>query len=191
MKFIIDKNAQKILDFWFHPQSKLQWWSIDCNFDRYIFENFKIMYDDAQNGAFDEWIHYPEENLALIILLSQFPRRMFRNTYLAYESDDQARELSIHMIKYKSDLLISDYNKRCFIYSPFYHSERLEDQEIAVAKLLPLDRDFHKIALLNKQIIEQFGRFPHRNLVLGRENSSEEIRFLQSTSESWKNIDNI
>jgi uncharacterized protein (DUF924 family) len=140
-------------------------------------------YQKAAQGYLDDWINAPETCLALILLLDQFPRNMFRNTPEAFATDWEALSAAQHAVAqgYDRELL----PVQCwFIYLPFEHSENLEHQRKCIKLFQQLSHDPEsasaiKYAFQHKEIIARFGRFPHRNQILGRISTPEEEEFLQ------------
>ena len=93
-RYIIDPIAREILEFWFDEKTEPKWWAKDKNFDQVIRDKYEITYQRARNGVYDNWVDIPEEILALIIVLDQFPRNMYRDSEKSFQSDSEALELS-------------------------------------------------------------------------------------------------
>ena len=125
-----------------------------------------------------EWLDAPGECLARIVVLDQFPRNIFRGTPQAFATDALALAAARHAIasSYDRDWLRVE---KIFGYLPFEHSEALADQELACELMRPLGEEQYDYALRHKAIIERFGRFPHRNAILGRKSTPDEIEFLK------------
>lgn len=186
-------EPQTVLDFWFakqdergRPQYRDLWFSKDPGFDEEILARFYNFYLAGTAGFLKSWEETPKTALALILLFDQFPRNMFRGTALAYATDHLAQEICRKM-------LAKGWHKkmhpieRLFIYLPLEHSEDRFHQNLSVALMKTLmDRDkmttVYSYALLHKMIIDKFGRFPHRNEVLGRISTEEEKAFLKENS---------
>ncbi len=176
-------DAQGILDFWFREGRQEQWFSSDSGFDEEIRLQLSEAHSLAAAQRLDSWVETPHGSLALVLLLDQVPRNLFRRTARAFASDAQARRVSAAAIERGQDrtLMIPE---RVFLYLPFEHSERLEDQERSLALFASLG-DSEELMLYAKkhhEIIARFGRFPHRNEVLGRETTPEEEEFLRDPS---------
>jgi len=186
--------AQEILDFWFGTgdtlgKSRPQWFQKDAGFDEEIRTRFLAVYEAAIQTqtqtegspcAYD-W-KQPGDGLALIVLLDQFPRNMFRQNARAFATDSLARETTRQMLAQRFDSAMRPVERQ-FIYLPLEHSESLADQTQSVAlfntlSAFPETRELHLWAEKHRMIIERFGRFPHRNSALGRDSTAEEIIFL-------------
>jgi uncharacterized protein (DUF924 family) len=184
-------TAQEVLDFWFggpdHPQygSKRQiWFEKNDAFDEEIRARFGAAIEAARSGELDDWKHEPESCLALILLLDQFPRNVHRDNPMAYASDAKALEIAKFAIRSSHDRHFSPI-ERPFFYLPFEHSEDMADQERSVALFqslgeTPEAQETFRYAILHKEIIERFGRYPHRNKILGRETTTEEQTWLEN-----------
>jgi uncharacterized protein (DUF924 family) len=169
-----------VLTFWFAPDMEKKWFSSSPDFDREIENRFGALYDAAQAGRLGDWEDAPESALALCIVLDQFPRNMFRDTPRAFGSDAQAQEVSYRALQRGFDTDVEP-RQRAFFYLPLMHSEDVRDQQFGVnlyrklGNALSLD-----YAIQHHDIIEEFGRFPHRNKVLGRESTPAETEFLKT-----------
>ena len=185
------RAQQEVLDFWFPPQeaptfefAKKNWFSKNEAFDRQIIEKFGPTYEAAANGDLDTWKQTAEGTLALILVLDQFPRNMFRGSAKAFATDPQARETARHAIDQGFDKYPSWFpDHRVFFYLPFEHSENLEDQTLCLKLIEDIpgameEQGLHYWAVAHYKIIERFGRFPHRNKALGRDSTVEETAFL-------------
>jgi len=136
-----------------------------------------------------DWQQTPHSGLALIVLLDQFPRNMFRGDPRAFATDPLAREVATHLIQHNLDQQLLPV-ERSFVYMPFMHSEVLADQQRSVTLFRQLAQERPYLnsvsyALKHQEIIERFGRFPHRNAVLGRSSTPEEVEFLQQPGSSF------
>ncbi len=180
----------KVLDFWFEETDRGNsirevWFKTDAAFDRAIGERFLDDHERAAMGAYDGIAETPEGSLALVILLDQFPRNLFRGSPRAFSTDAKARHVSAAALKRGFDTLLLPFQKM-FLYLPFEHSENLEDQERSVALFKALGNDnLTGYAQRHLDIIARFGRFPHRNAALGRECSDEELAFLNQPGSSF------
>jgi uncharacterized protein (DUF924 family) len=184
-------RTDEILEFWFGPdcrkdfvQRSRQWFEAEAEFDRRCTEAFLNDYQKAAEGALDNWKNEPRSCLALILLVDQLPRNMFRGQPRAYATDSYALAVAKHALSQKMDQLI-ELPERLFFYLPFEHSENLADQrrsvelaEAAVAQYPPAG-PFLDYAREHLATIQRFGRFPHRNVILGRTCTAEEEAFLQ------------
>jgi uncharacterized protein (DUF924 family) len=182
----MNEDVSRILKFWFgadHPDQMTtqneQWWTKDTTFDRKIEAEFSDLYQQAVAGALNDWKKDPFGCLALIILLDQFPRNMFRNTAQAFASDEAARDITRHVLEHEMDTGLP-LAARLFMYLPLEHSENVDDQNAAVTLISALEDDgFSDFAIRHRDIIKRFGRFPHRNAILGRTDTPEEVEFLK------------
>ncbi len=183
-------NYEPILKFWFGNQEandygkpRKFWFIKDLNRDLEIKEIFEPIYLQAKAAELDHWKEKALSCLALIIVLDQFPRNMYRGQPQAFATDSQALALAQYAIAKEYDRILLSV-QRWFLYLPFEHSENLADQYTAV-KLFSTLRDDpdsqSSIAYAQRhlKIIKDFGRFPHRNQILGRESTPEEIEFLK------------
>jgi uncharacterized protein (DUF924 family) len=157
-----------------------KWFAKDAAFDAEIRARFLTAHEAAAAGRLAAWEESAEGALALLILLDQFPRNMFRGTPRAFATDALARAVADRAITHGFDSAV-DETLRTFFYLPFMHSERLVDQERSVALYANAGgEDGRKYAELHADIIRRFGRFPHRNAILHRETTAEERAFLDS-----------
>lgn len=175
----IPREATEVTAFWREAGPAL-WFAKDPAFDARFRERFIRLHEAAARGDLDGWRTTPEGSLALIILLDQFPRNAFRGTPRMYATDEMARTLTRAAIASGHDLKV-DQPMRLFVYLPLGHSESLEDQEDSVrlaARNLTAQDLTH--AEGHRNIIRRFGRFPHRNPILGRTMRPEERAFLDA-----------
>lgn len=178
--------ASIVLNFWFgepnatnYAQYKEFWFQSTPEFDQQIKNQFELIYHKAIKGELDILTQTPKGSLALVILLDQFPRNMYRSTPQAFASDAKALKMAKEALEkeFDQDLLST---QRMFLYLPFEHSENIEDQERSVKLFEALGDELAlKYAIEHHDIITQFGRFPHRNAILGRKSSPEETKFLE------------
>lgn len=184
-------GAEKVLRFWFADEpgsreSTLQsrWFFPTQEFDRLCTTRFLSSFEDAALGRLEDWKNEPRSCLALVLLLDQFPRNMFRDTARAFATDAKARELSRHAIASGFDRALSPI-MRMFLYLPLEHSENLDDQlesvrlNCALAAENPALVEAGKYAEEHLEIFRRFGRFPGRNHALGRQSTQEEVNFLK------------
>jgi uncharacterized protein (DUF924 family) len=171
--------ADDVLAFWLGAGPQ-RWFEKDDAFDAAIRERFAATYRDAAAGLLGAWEAWPEGALALVIVLDQFPRNMFRDSARSYAADPLARTVAQRAIARGFDRQVA-MPGRAFFYLPFEHSEDPADQERAVALMRETgDADQLEWALLHADIIRRFGRFPHRNAVLGRATTPDEQAFLDA-----------
>ena len=169
-------SAKEVVSFW-HDAGAERWFKKDPAFDAEIKRRFMATYEAAAAGKLRDWENNAEGALALLILLDQFPRNMFRNDPRTFATDPLARAVTAGALIKGFDAQAGDM--RGFFYLPFEHSEEVADQERCIALFRALgDVDSLKWAELHADIIRKFGRFPHRNIVLGRKTTAEEAAFL-------------
>ena len=169
-----DFDLKDVLAFW-RAAGPGRWFATDPAFDAEFDCRFREAHFAAARRELDGWADTAEGSLALLLLLDQFPRNVFRGTGHAYATDPLARHFAVAMVEAGQDAQI-ERELRLFCYLPFQHSEAMADQERAVALLQAMDQA--KWALHHRDIIRRFGRFPHRNAALGRESTPEEREFL-------------
>ena len=188
-------RAQEILDFWFgregepgYGEFREAWFRKDPHFDQQIRDRFEALYEEAAAGALDHWKADARSCLALVIVLDQFPRNMYRGDPRAYATDHKAQEIAEYAVDRALDRELPPF-QRSFLYMPFMHSEDLEHQRRSVelfhglqGSREPGEPDY---AVQHMEIIERFGRFPHRNEVLGRHTTPEEAEFLAQQGSSF------
>jgi uncharacterized protein (DUF924 family) len=170
---------QEILKFWFEEIDPSQWWKKDDAFDQLIRARFSEIHARATRCELYDWRADARGRLAEIIVLDQFSRNMFRGSPLSFASDPLALALAQEAVAVKADLALSP-TERSFVYLPFMHSESLKIHALAMDLYqrngIQSNLDFE---IRHKQIIERFGRYPHRNGILGRSSTEEELEFLQ------------
>ena len=173
------EGPQDVLAFWRDAGPK-KWFTKDAAFDEDIRTRFLATYEEAAAGDLAAWEATPEGALALAIMLDQFPRNMFRNDARTYAADPLARAVAERAIARGFDGQVPE-GERQFFYLPFEHSEALADQERCIALCrVTGDAELVKWAEIHADIIRKFGRFPHRNAILGRATAPEEQAFLDS-----------
>ena len=165
-----------VVEFWREAGPGL-WFAKDAVFDRRFRERFLADYEAAARGELAAWAETPEGALALIILLDQFPRNAFRGTPRMYATDDRARAVADAAIARGHDAQIPP-PLRLFVYLPFGHSESLADQARSVTLAAGLGEPTLSRARHHEAIVRRFGRFPHRNPILGRTPTAEEQSYL-------------
>lgn len=173
------ENAGEIVSFWSEAGPD-RWFNKDDAFDKEIVDQFLSTHEAAAAGKLSAWEQSAQGTLALLILLDQFPRNMFRGDARAFATDDLARAVAAGGIVRGFDAQVPAA-MRSFFYLPFEHSENLADQERGIAFYKASgDADGLKWAEIHADIVRRFGRFPHRNVVLGRVTTAEEQAFLDS-----------
>jgi uncharacterized protein (DUF924 family) len=171
--------AAEVLAFW-RAAGAAKWFKKDAVFDAEIASRFSALWRDAAEGALADWEAAPEPALALVILLDQFPRNMFRGKADAFATDALARGVAERAIAQGFDQKVPT-SERLFFYLPFEHCESLADQERAIALIGTLGNpDLTRWTELHADVIRRFGRFPHRNSALGRASTREEQEFLDA-----------
>jgi uncharacterized protein (DUF924 family) len=170
-------SPAEVVSFWRAAGPKA-WFEKNENFDNEIRQRFLVLHEQAAEGLLRTWEESSEGALALLLLLDQFPRNMFRGQARMFASDPLARAIAAGAIVRGYDAQV-DKDMRIFFYLPFEHSENQQDQARAVAFVKTMnDADLLKWAEVHSDIIKRFGRFPHRNKVLGRTTTPEEQAFL-------------
>lgn len=178
----MNEQAKKVLDFWFSPQMQPYWFAKSDDVDAEIRAQFLDLHADACAGRLDDWKQNADTALALTIVFDQFPRNMFRGSPQSFASDGLALDVAIQAMDHGFDREVSA-DQRQFFYLPLMHSEDLDVQNRSVEIYQKLGNENSlDFARQHRDIIAQFGRFPHRNKVLGRENTAEETEFLKTHS---------
>jgi uncharacterized protein (DUF924 family) len=179
-----DPRAAEVMRFWFAgaPRDK-RWFEKNAAFDAEIRARFLALHEAAAAGALDAWKETRADCLALIVLLDQLPRNMFRGTPRAFATDARALGAARYAVERGYDRTMAPC-ERMFVYLPFEHSESLDDQDESCRLNKPLaafpeTHDVYRYAERHREIIARFGRFPHRNAALGRASTPEEIEFLK------------
>ena len=173
----VTAHPNDILGFWRNAGPR-RWFSHSDAFDDAIRLKFEPVHHRAARGEYDAWSLNPEGALALVILLDQFPRNLYRGSAHAFATDPKARALAMAAVQAGFDRDV-DPALRNFFYLPFEHSEDLTDQDYCLALCTEAgDEDSLKWAVAHRDIIARFGRFPHRNACLGRVTTPEEQEFL-------------
>jgi len=169
----------EVIAFW-RDAGAARWFARDDSFDAEFRQRFEAMHFAAARREHEDWMETAEGALALLILLDQFPRNCFRGSAHSYATDGLARYYARRAVDAGFDREI-DGSLRLFFYLPFEHSEALADQDRAMELFGGIgDAELMKYAKLHRDLIQRFGRFPHRNAALGRESTREEIDYLAS-----------
>lgn len=169
-------DPQAVIDFWVDAGPS-RWFAKDAAFDARFRSTFLAAHEAAAAGALDRWAATPHGALALLVLLDQFPRNSFRDTPRMYATDARARAVAAAAVDAGFDQAVPE-DLRLFFYLPFAHSESLADQERSVALSAALPPPACDHARRHRDIVARFGRFPHRNPILGRATTPEEQAFL-------------
>lgn len=197
-------RAAAILDYWFGtldaagvpaPEVERRWFNADERIDSEIRARFEADLRNAAGGRLVRWEREARSALALVILFDQFPRNMYRGTPRAFLFDEHARAVAARALRAGHEAALWPI-ERVFLYLPFEHSESADDQAEAVRRFSALVeavpeeqrqrfREFLRHGERHREVIERFGRFPHRNAVLGRESTPEERAFLEGGGDVW------
>lgn len=176
-------SKNDILAFWFEEVKPQQWFQSNPAFDATIRERFMADFSLARTGIFDAWRDAGADGcLALCVLLDQFPRNMFRGTADMFVTDAMALDVARHAVTERFDILLPPIKRR-FLYLPFEHSEVLADQDRSVALFDAIKKDDplgYDYAVKHRDVIVKYGRFPHRNALLGRVSTPDEIAYLEA-----------
>lgn len=173
-------TPEEILEFWFADRARALWFNATPEFDLEILERFGSTWEAGAAGELDAWGNTPRGALALVILLDQFPLNMFRGKVQSFSTEAAARRVASGAIERGFDTALTDMEK-ALLYLPFMHSEELFDQDRSVALFEAAGlTDNLKWARHHRDIIRRFGRFPHRNAILGRTSTSAELAYLDS-----------
>ena len=168
-----------VLDFWWTAGPE-KWFASEAAFDDACRDRFGGAYEAAAAGDLDGWRKVPHGALALILLLDQMPRNIFRDTPGMFATDDQAVSIAAQAVDSGFHRAFP-VNERRFVYMPFMHAEDLAAQERCIDLCRAVgDREGHRYALIHMDPIRRFGRFPHRNRILGRESTPAEIAYMET-----------
>ena len=191
----IQDSADAILAFWFgqptdpdYGQYRKAWFIKDSDFDAKIRQRFLLDVEKAAAGDYDEWQSSAVSSVALLLLLDQFPRNLYRGDPQSFATDAKALSVAKELVDSGAHKTLMPAH-RFFVYVPFEHSEEMVNQDRCVALMASLNQEFPNLekglaggvdyALRHREVIERFGRFPHHNEVLGRVSTPEEIAFLK------------
>ncbi|BAU14587.1 hypothetical protein LEP3755_51360 [Leptolyngbya sp. NIES-3755] len=184
-------SATEVLSFWFGDTLEMRkvWFTKNSDFDEEVRSRFLPIYEQAASNQLDGWSDSPESCLALIIVLDQFPRNMFRGTPRSFATDPKALKIAKDAIAKQFDQQVPPV-QRFFYYLPLEHSENLDDQNESVRlyeqfRDNPELKETYDYAIRHRVAIEQFGRFPHRNQILDRPSTPKEIEFLKQPGSSF------
>jgi len=203
-KMIEHQQADAVLEYWFGdtvknlarvPDRMDFWFGASPATDAEILTRWGELVEAASEGRLDAWTPSPRGRLAVLLLLDQFRRSIYRGTPEAFRRDGRARYLMRDGVSRMMDLKLSPI-ERVFFYMPLQHSESLDDQELGVDRFLQVEREvaseyqvtfagFRKYAQLHRDIVARFGRFPHRNAILGRRDTPDERVWLAGAAETF------
>lgn len=169
-----------ILDFWYASDMRAHWFNSTPELDRKICDNYGDIWEQAGAGELDHWAETASGCLALAIILDQFPLNMFRGDKKSFSTESKAIAISHAAIRQELDKQIAK-DRVAFLYMPLMHSENMRDQDLSVElfEVAGLEHNA-RFAKHHRGIVERFGRFPHRNEILGRQSTPEEIEYLNS-----------
>ncbi len=171
---------QSIVEFWFSDKVRPLWFQSTPQFDAQLRESYELIWQQAAAGELDNWALTPVGALALVIVLDQFPLNMYRGDALCFSTEAKSREVAKQAIEQNLDVELTDEQK-AFLYMPFMHSESMQDQDKSVSLYEAAGlADNLKFALHHRDIVRRYGRFPHRNKILGRQSTEVEQAYLQS-----------
>lgn len=178
-------NYQDILKFWFDPKHEAHWFQQSDEFDQLLATRFADILAQAAQAELWTWREHAEGRLAEIIILDQFSRNIYRNSHQAFAQDALALGLAQEMIALKLEQTLTP-TQRVFVYLPFMHSEskKIHEQALLLFKQLG-NRVNLEFEIKHKVIIDRFGRYPHRNDILGRQSTAEELQFLTQPNSSF------
>lgn len=178
-------EPDEVIKFWFEEIESKFWWVKDAEFDQLIADRFEATHHIAIQGKLTSWRETPLGRLAEIIVLDQFSRNIYRDSPLAFAYDDHALVLVQDAIRAEADKDL-DPRQKAFLYMPLMHSESIKVHETALNLFktpgMEGNLDFE---IKHKVIIDRFGRYPHRNEILDRESTPEEIEFLKESGSSF------
>ena len=173
-------NPAELIEYWYSDQVSDQWFASTPELDAEILEKFERIWEKAVAGELDEWRNTATGSLALILIFDQFPLNMFRGNVKSFQTEANAIEVARDAIKSGFVHQLTE-QQLTFLFMPFMHSEKMEDQDLAVELFREHKLDSNlEFAMHHRNILMKFGRFPHRNEILGRKSSIEEIEYLQS-----------
>lgn len=173
-------TPREILDYWFSDRLREHWFAATPELDREIREKFERSWERAAAGELDDWQQSPDACLALIILLDQLPLNMFRGQAKSFQTEAKAIQAALQAIEKGFATQLSK-DQLSFLFMPLMHSEQIAHQELSVKLYAQHGLTYNlKFAEHHRDIISKFGRFPHRNAILGRQNTAAETAYLNS-----------
>lgn len=174
------ERPEAILSFWFAEENKSAWFNSTEETDQAIRTAFEATYISARDGKLQHWLETAQGCLALVILFDQFPLNMYRGKTESFATEQKARDVAEHAIGKGFDQTLSAEEKS-FLYMPYMHSESLADQDKSIELFTAADLSNNiRFAHHHRDIVARYGRFPHRNEILGRINTPEEEEYLAS-----------
>ncbi len=174
------KTASELIQFWYSEPMNKHWFNSTPQIDQRIREQYEALWQDAAEGKLDHWKQTAEGCLALIILLDQLPLNMFRGEARSFATEASAIETTLWGIEQGFDQQLNK-SHLSFFYMPLMHSEKLTHQDLSVKLFEQASlKENARFARHHRDLIQQFGRFPHRNAILGRESTVEELAYLNS-----------
>ncbi len=181
----MDLSQQQVIDFWFNEIKPKQWFEKDLAFDALIQSRFGVLHDRAKAGELVGWRNTAQGALAEVIVLDQFSRNIYRDQPESFASDPLALALAQFAIAKGFDVELTT-NYRTFLYMPFMHSESklIHQEALRLFESLGVENSLH-FEKQHKAIIDRFGRYPHRNAILGRVSTAEEAAFLEQPNSSF------
>ncbi|HEY8039450.1 MAG TPA: DUF924 family protein [Polyangiaceae bacterium] len=175
-------SFEDVLSFWFSDPAR--WWRKDPAFDAELRDRFLALHGALERGEHEDWLETARGTLAYVVVLDQLSRNMFRGTARMFASDARARAAAGRAVDRGDDRALSE-GERSFLYMPFMHSENLGDQDRGAGLFASAAPAELRYAEQHRDIIRRFGRFPHRNALLGRESTAEEQEFLKQPGSSF------
>ncbi len=171
---------KNIVDFWFNESTRKHWFNSTPEFDCFIVNNYRHLWEQAACGSLDNWQSTHIGSLSLVIILDQFPLHMFRGTAKSFSTESNAITVARNAIMKDFDQLLNTIQLP-FLYMPLMHSENLDDQNYSVHLFEQAGLESNlRFAKHHQNIIKTYGRFPHRNKILNRTSSTEELNYLSS-----------
>ena len=175
---LVDMNHTDVIKYWFSEKSRQHWFSATPEIDNEIKQRYEKLWINAASGKLNDWQDSPQGCLALIIILDQFPLNMFRGKAKSFQTEELAVEVALKAIKKGYDEILNT-DELLFLFMPLMHSENLEHQDIQVKLFEKYDFN-DEYSKHHRNIVKRFGRFPHRNDILGRKSSADEVEYLLS-----------
>ncbi len=176
----IGMNHSDVIKYWFSEKSRQHWFSATQEIDNEIKQRYEQLWISAASGELNDWQDSPQGCLALIIVLDQFPLNMFRGKAKSFKTEDMAVEVALKAIDNGYDEILNT-DELLFLFMPLMHSENLGHQNIQVELFEKYDFN-DEYSKHHRDIVKRFGRFPHRNEILGRKSSKDETEYLLSDS---------
>jgi uncharacterized protein (DUF924 family) len=173
-------TSKEIIDYWYSDRIKKQWFNSTPELDQEIVDKYEQTWEQAASGNLDKWSATPTGCLALVIILDQFPLNMFRDQAKSFSTEQKSIEITLTAIRsnFHKDI---DVDKLSFLFMALMHSENIEHQNLSVELYTEFNlQSTIRFAEHHRNLIARFGRFPHRNKLLGRESTEDEIKYLAS-----------